>query len=443
MAGAGRLTRAADFVLDAVRGRLPEGRFAVALSGGADSAVVAWAVAEIAGADKVRALHVHHGLDASADLAAAAASVADSLGIGFGRIDVEVPEGASFEGQARDVRLAALAAAARPEEWLVTGHHADDSAETVLANLLRGAGATGLSGIRRTRGRWIRPLLDLERSRIRAAASELRLPYADDPANADTRHRRNVIRSEVLPWLEERLEIPVRVVIGRSADSLAFDDEELNVQAAVVPIGSSAGAVTVPAAVLSTLPGAVAARAAREALRRAHPPYPGNAADVAAVLRVAGGLASRESLSGGFHAVRERALVALYDEEPAPTKPQRLAVGATVEFGFWKVTASAALAVGPRVLGRFRVLVRAPVLAEEALVRPANPGERISLHSGSKLVRDAMGEAGVPVRLRSAWPVVAVGGKIAWVAGARVAEWARVGTAGEPAVELSMEGTGV
>ena len=70
-------------------------------------------------------------------------------------------------------------------------------------------------------------------------------------------------------------------------------------------------------------------------------------------------------------------------------------------------------------------------------------GERIDLRSGSKLVRDAMREAGVPVRLRSAWPIVAVGGKIAWVAGARVAGWARLESAGEPAIELSMEGTGV
>ena len=443
MAGESRLTTAAAFVLDAVRGRLPEGRFVVALSGGADSAVAAWVIAEIAGADEVRGVHVHHGLDASADLAAAAARVAKTLGIAFTRVDVAVPEGASFEGQAREIRLSALAGAARPDEWLVTGHHSDDSVETVFINLLRGAGATGLSGIPQVRGRWIRPLLDLERSRIRAAADELQLPYLDDPSNADPRHRRNVIRSDVLPWLEERLGIPVHAVIRRSADSLAADDTELTTAAEVVPIGSSAGAVTVPAVVLATLPDAVAARVVRRALRRVHPPYPGNAADIAAVLRVAGGSTPRESLSGGFQAVLEGALVAVYDTEPAPARPQALVPGTTVEFGFWRVTASAVSAVRSPALGRFRTRARASVLTGETTVRGAAAGERIDLRSGSKLVRDAMREAGVPVRLRSAWPIVAVGGKIAWVAGARVAGWARLESAGEPAIELSMEGTGV
>ncbi len=443
MAGESRLTPAAAFVLDAVRRRLPEGRFVLALSGGADSAVAAWAVAEVAGADGLRAVHIHHGLDASADLAAAAASVARHLGIVFTKVDVEVPEGSSFEGQAREIRLSTLAEAARPGEWLVTGHHNDDSVETVLVNLLRGAGATGLSGIPQTRGRWIRPLLDLERSRIRAAADELRLPYIDDPSNTDPRHRRNVIRSEVLPWLEERLGIPVHAVIRRSADSLAADDAELMTAAEVVPIGSSAGAVTFPAVVLATVPDAVAARVVRRALRRVHPPYPGSAADIAAVLRVAGGSAPRESLSGGFQAVRESALVAVYDTEPTPAKPQGLVAGTTVEFGFWRVSARAVEPNRPPLLGRFRARVRASLMNGETTVRGAAAGERIDLRSGSKLVRDAMREAGVPVRLRSAWPIVAVGGKIVWVAGARIAGWARLESAGEPAVELSMEGIGV
>jgi tRNA(Ile)-lysidine synthase len=415
----------------------------VALSGGADSAVAAWAVVELASPDVVHAVYVHHGQDASDDLAEAAARVAAAIGIPFEQVDVDIPPGSSFEGRARDVRLAAVAGAAGEGEWLVTGHHADDSAETVLANLLRGAGATGLSGIPGVRDRWVRPLLDLERATIRLAAEELGLPFVDDPANADGRHRRNVIRSEVLPWLEQTLDVPVRSVINRSAQALAVDDAELDQAALEVPLGASAGAVTVPAAVLSTLPPALATRAARHALRRAHPPYAGNAADVAAVLAVATGAAARHSLSGGYEVVREGALVAVFGDGPEVAEARPLPVGAAVDFGYWTVTARSVTPGKAPVLGRSRTRISAEALEGGASVRASSEGERIGLDSGSKLVRDAMAEAGVPPRLRPAWPVVAVGGKIVWVAGARVAGWARVDAAARPAVELSIEGTGV
>jgi tRNA(Ile)-lysidine synthetase-like protein len=99
-------------------------------------------------------------------------------------------------------------------------------------------------------------------------------------------------------------------------------------------------------------------------------------------------------------------------------------------------------AVLPPALGRYRVVARAATVSDDAVVRSAAEGERIDIETGTKPVREAMAEAGVPVRLRSAWPVVAVGGKIAWVAGARIAEWARIALLEEPAVALSMEGNG-
>ena len=416
------------------------GAIAIALSGGADSAVAAWAAVQIRGRDAVRAIHVHHGQEASDLLAEAATAIALSLRIGMRRIDVEVPDGASFEGQAREVRLAALAADLSEGEWLVTGHHADDSAETVLANLLRGAGALGLAGIPSHRGRWVRPLLDVPASVIRDAARELQLPFADDPANEDPRHRRNVIRSELLPWLEDRFAVPVREVIGRSARLLAADDAQIEEAAEAVAIGRSAGAVTVPAAVLSTLPEPVAARVVRRALRSAHPPYPGSAADVAAILRVARSESTREGLTGALLAVRENALVAIFGDEPVAADAEPLVLDQPVTFGYWVVSARLDPATQLVPLGRYRVLVRPDVVTANPVIRSAAPGERIDLEEGSKPARDAMREAGIPERVRSAWPVVAVGGKIVWVAGARIASWARLESSGDPAAELSTEG---
>ena len=435
-----RLSAPHELVLDAVRDQVPVGAIAVALSGGADSAVAAWAAIQIRGRDAVRAIHVHHGQEASELLAEAARAIALSLGIAMRQIDVEVPDGASFEGQAREVRLAALAGDLSEDEWLVTGHHADDSAETVLANLLRGAGASGLAGIPGHRGRWVRPLLEVPASVIRDAASELQLPFADDPANEDPRHRRNVIRSELLPWLEDRFAVPVREVIGRSARLLAADDAQIEMAAEGVAIGRSAGAVTVAAVVLSTLPEPVAARVARRALRFAHPPYPGSAADVAAILRVARGESTREGLTGALLADRENALVAIYGHKPVAADAEPLVPDRAVTFGYWVVSTRLDPVTEPVPLGRYRVLVRADVVTVDPVIRGAAPGERIDLQEGSKPVRDAMREAGIPKRLRSAWPVVAVGGKIAWVAGARIASWARLESSADPAAELLIEG---
>lgn len=444
MAGASRLTPPVALVLEAVRQALPEGRFVIALSGGADSAIAAWSVAQAVGRESVRAVHVHHGQMASDELAAAARAIAEMIGVGLTKIEVEVPKGPSFESHARDVRLEALAGEAEPGEWLVTGHHADDSVETVLMNLMRGAGAAGLSGIARVRDVWVRPLLDVDRKTVRAAASELKLPYFDDPANLDERYRRNMVRSSVVRWLEERFDVPVRKVIGRSAAALAADDTAHEASAATVPIGTSAGAITAPAVVLSTLPLAVASRAARRVLRRVHPPYAGSAADVAAILRVARGEVARQNLSGGFFAARENANIVLYVGSLIPPDPVGLSPGDRVGFGPWRLSASSASAdPGPFPIGRSRVRVSAAAFAGRGLIRAAEEGERIELVSGSKTVRDAMREGGIPARLRPAWPVVTLDGKIAWLAGVRVAGWARAVLHGGASIDLTIEGTGV
>ena len=443
MAGTSALSPAAATVLAAARPRFPAGRYVVALSGGADSAVAAWAATLSAGIDDLRAVHVHHDLEASDELAEAARAIADQLDVPLTQVDVVVPAGASFEGRAREVRLAALREAAGDADWIATGHHADDSVETVVSHLLRGAGAAGLAGISPVRGRWVRPLIDVERETIRTAASELGLPYLDDPANADPRHQRNLIRSVVLPSLEELFGRPVAPVITRSAASLAEDDAALRAEAERVPIRLSAGAVVLPAVVLSTVAPAIAARAAREALRLAHPPYPGTAADVAAVLSVAEERAHRVTLSGGLQADREGPLVAIHAGVSRAGVESPLAPGETVEYGPWRLHMSTPGEPRSPVVGRSRAPLLTSVLTGGVVVRSAAEGERIDIDGGTKTVRDAMAEAGVPARLRPAWPVVAVDGKIAWVAGVRAAGWARQRDASEAAVELSVEGIGV
>ncbi len=160
---------------------IPRGPVVVALSGGADSAVAAWLATSRS--SEVRAVFVDHGWPGSAAMVVAARAVAGRLAIPLRVVPVQPT---ATETAARAVRLEVLQREAA-EDPVVTGHHAGDVAETVLANLLRGAGATGLSGIPAERPPFVRPLLAVRAGDVRRAAVDLDLPFADDPANARPR----------------------------------------------------------------------------------------------------------------------------------------------------------------------------------------------------------------------------------------------------------------
>jgi len=111
-------------------------------------------------------------------------------------------------------------------EAIALGHHRDDQAETLLTQLLRGAGSRGLGGMRWRRGRYVRPLLDISRAEILQWARHRGLAWREDPTNANPRYLRNRIRSEVLPLLEE-IRPGAGTSLARSASNLAADDAYL------------------------------------------------------------------------------------------------------------------------------------------------------------------------------------------------------------------------
>ncbi|RKF48889.1 tRNA lysidine(34) synthetase TilS [Paraburkholderia fungorum] len=203
-------------VLEAVGGALSalpaDGRIAVAFSGGVDSTVLLDAAVRVAGASRCVALHVHHGLSAHADeWLTHCEAFARERGVEFAAQRVEVPQdaGVSVEAAARDARYRALdgMCATRAVHSLWLAQHADDQAETVLLQLLRGAGLAGLAAmapeylpagaaaVRR------RPLLHLLRAQLEQYANARALHWIDDESNADTRYARNALRHEVTPAL--------------------------------------------------------------------------------------------------------------------------------------------------------------------------------------------------------------------------------------------------
>ncbi len=202
----------------------------VAYSGGVDSTVLLHALAQmrpqLPGTELV-AVHVDHGLQPdSADWASHCVGVCRALGVPCHtlRVQAKALRGQSPEAAAREARYRALADLLGEDQMLCTAHHQDDQAETLLLQLLRGAGPAGLSGMaqRRRFGRgWlIRPLLAFTRTELRDFARARGLTWVEDTTNSTTTPDRNYLRHEVMPVLRARWPGLSRV-LARSAKHCA------------------------------------------------------------------------------------------------------------------------------------------------------------------------------------------------------------------------------
>ena len=185
----------------------------VGYSGGLDSTVLLhWLQrsAAVAGVG-VRAVHVHHGLQAAADdWALHCQQRCDALGVPLHihRVNVDLRAGTGMEAAARQARRTAFAAELRDSETLALAQHQDDQAETFLLRALRGSGVDGLAAMAADSvlgaHRLWRPLLEVPRSALLAYARQHALPWIDDPSNADDGPDRNFLRLHVLPLLRQR-----------------------------------------------------------------------------------------------------------------------------------------------------------------------------------------------------------------------------------------------
>ena len=250
----------------------------MACSGGADSVALVHLLAN-AGAPITAVAHVDHGLrDGSADEADLVAAHARSLGLPFLGLTVSVACRGSLEDSARQARWAALrdTAAREGAKVIATGHTVDDQAETVLMRLARGAGASGLAGMRALDGDVWRPVLDLRRAELRRMCETEGWNFVDDPSNDDRVHERNRVRHDILPRLGPRA-VPA---MARAARLLADDDDLLEELAAAAPIEMGHRSVAIPLDWLAAAHPALARRAVRRACRLAGARYPPSAARV-------------------------------------------------------------------------------------------------------------------------------------------------------------------
>jgi tRNA(Ile)-lysidine synthase len=274
-----------------------------AVSGGADStALVALAVA--AGCD-VSVVHVDHGLrPGSAAEADVVRRTGQRWGVPVRSVRIHVPDGPNLEARARAARYGAL-----PADDL-TGHTADDQAETVVLNLLRGA-ASGLAAMRPGVRR---PLLGLRRSDTEWVCDTLDLEIVADESNDDPRFLRNRVRHEVLPVLSRLAGRDLVPVLTRQADLIRDDGDLLDQLASALDVTD--------ALALSAAPLPLARRAVRqwliEAAGTGHPP---DLAAVDRVLDVAAGRALACEVAGGLRVRRHHQRLSI--ERMQPVAPER------------------------------------------------------------------------------------------------------------------------
>jgi tRNA(Ile)-lysidine synthase len=410
----------------------PDERLIVAFSGGPDSTALLAGLARLG--RLVIAAHLDHGMDpGSADRAAAAARLADRLGVRFVCERREVPRlrrpSESLESAARRVRYGFLEEVRLRENarWIATAHHRDDQAETVLLRLLFGSGWEGLGGIRPVHGFVVRPLLDVPRQDLLKIVEEAGLAPVQDPTNLDLGTPRNKIRHRLLPA------IAPPDLLARVADRARGASERLDrYLSGRLDVEEMEDGVAVERAGLEGLPPELLAFALAWLHRRAGAPYPAGGAARSELLRqVAGGHRAACDCGHGWRweAAGERLILrrAAPKQERVPHFSYTVPIPGVVEIPEIAVrVALSRRSVEPWMFvegSARRAALALPLGAGDLVtVRNRRPGDRIHPlgAAGSRKLKDLLIDRRVPRRERERLPLICVGDAgetIAWVPG--------------------------
>ena len=214
-------------LLHILRSQPPANSYLVGFSGGADSTALLFAIKQLDALLKtpIRAIHVNHGIHADANQwqeHCVNVCKQHDIPLVCQKISLAGNTGKGMEAEARHLRYQAMAALLEPGDQLLTAHHADDQAETLLLNLMRGSGVDGLAAMPISRpldpGLLLRPLLDFENIALINYLQENDIAWLEDPSNHCVNHDRNFIRHEILPLLEGRWQgVNKRMLLTRNA----------------------------------------------------------------------------------------------------------------------------------------------------------------------------------------------------------------------------------
>ncbi|MEM1054163.1 MAG: tRNA lysidine(34) synthetase TilS [Bacteroidota bacterium] len=418
----------------------------VGVSGGVDSVVLLRLLHE-AGIPVVVA-HVDYGLrPGSAEDAAFVAGLADSLAVPARVHEAEMPDEGNRQAVARDLRYAFFreVAVAHGASVVAVGHTATDQAETVLAHLIRGAGAAGLAGMAESRDlapgiRLVRPMLGLSREDVERLARTKGWAWREDASNATDSYLRNRMRHKVLPLLEDEGGTGTLKRIAQAAERLRETVEHADSRLDRVGIPrEGGGAIPLPA--LAVLTSSERAEVLASALRRWAPEAPRSARILAQVDGLLEAQVGARVDIGPWVFWREReALVIARREDAWP--------GAVVRVGSALETPPGVFLARPLsdVPDAFtsdpnREIVDGVCLRGILRLRPWREGDRFQPlgMNGTVLVSDLLTNRRVAPSDRSRQLVLTREGEIVWVVGHRVAEMGRVTQ--ETAQAVSLEWT--
>jgi len=425
----------------------------VAFSGGVDSLCLLHALCAVREelGREVSALHVNHGLAAEAEARAgrcAAQCAAWGVECRVLRVRVRPRAGESLQSCARRERYAALAAQLAGGDLLLTAHHRDDQAETVLFHLLRGAGARGLRAIPESRrlgaGYVCRPLLGFGRGDLLAHARAHGLHWDEDPANRDPRFDRNHLRHRVLPLISQRWPRAAQS-LARSAAHMAEVDALLAALArddlarcrAEQPPGIPAPGGWLAVSRLIRLP----PPRLRNALRAWLGAHGLPALSAARLNRLCDSLAAPpRSRAMRFDiqaaAVRRYRDLLMVDMQPdsrlCGEKKITIGEGGGVEFPELDYKIVYRQSAG-------RGIAQSACAGAECGIRPRAGGERCRIAGTAhrRALKKILAERGIPPWQRGRLPLVFIGERLAAIPGLFVCHWCAAGAAA-PGVELTI-----
>ncbi|MBL8481377.1 MAG: tRNA lysidine(34) synthetase TilS [Rhodocyclaceae bacterium] len=413
----------------ALAAHIPSGaRVCVGLSGGVDSSVLLDCVARLQPELRYElgALHVHHGLSPHAgSWARHCQAQCDRLGLALAVHEVEViTRGEGVEAAARHARYAAFARS--NADWLLLAHHADDQAETLLHNLLRGAGVKGAAAMPLTRAlgagcpTLLRPMLALRRADLEAYARGHGIDWIEDEANRNPRYARSALRHEILPAMERRWPAAVST-LARAAGLFAEADQLLQeIGAADLRACTCDGALDTAA--LSRLPAPRARNGLRVWLAGHGIPAPAAqrldeflrqsvTADMAQTMEWRCGDRLVFRYQGRLHCLALPAAV-----------PARLAWRGESELDWagTRIVMRPAQAVG---------ICCQRLQGAQVEFRRRSGGERLRLHGHQHALKQLFQQYGIAPPLRALMPLLYCGDQLVWVPGIGIADDWRTGAA--------------
>jgi len=315
--------------------------------------------------------------------------------------------GFSLEEAARELRYSFLL---RQEGTIATAHTADDNAETVLMNLIRGAGLRGLAGIPPRRDRIIRPLLAVTRDEILNFLRETGTPWREDSTNGEDFCRRNRIRHHLLPLIREENPAFSRTVLTQS---LLLREEAGFLEAQADGAAASArrdGGYD--CAALRALPAPLLRHALRSLLREQDIPCDAHHTEALLQLVLAPETVGRTGLPGGISAEKAYGLLFFRRGALPPLEPRLLPVPGTLPLPELSAVLHCTVEEEPEHCPPDALLLNYDLLSGPITVRARQTGDAILLPGGRRTLKRLMIDRKIPAEQRDRIPVLANGGNI-------------------------------